>query len=103
MPLSYRAAQALIKRGDEAALLTALGNQLDPNLTNENGWSLLMISAVEGSVPLGKLLLERGADPTKTNSNSQTALDIAIARHHIGFVDLLSPKPDQVQAATDLD
>ena len=90
MPLSYRAAQALIKRGDEAALRTALDHQLDTNLVNENGWSLLMLAAVEGSVPVGKLLLERGADPTMVNTKGQTALTIATARNHTGFVHLLT-------------
>ena len=89
-PISYRAAQTLIKRGDEAALRVALENGLDPNLTNENGWSLLMLAAVEGSVPVGKLLLEHGADPARANTKSQTALDIATARDHAAFVQLLA-------------
>lgn len=95
MPISYRSAQALIKRGDEAALLAALEGGLDPNLTNENGWSLLMLAAVEGSVPLGQLLLERGADPDKQNKKFETALNIAAARNHHAFEDLLrNPAPD---------
>ena len=89
MPISYRAAQTLIKRGDEPALRAALDAGLDPNLSNENGWSLLMLAAVEGSVPLGTLLLARGADPARVNSKTQTALDIATARSHTGFVELL--------------
>ena len=89
MPLSYRAAQTLIKRGDEAAFAKALGEGLDPNLRNENGWSLLMLAAVEGSVALGKLLLGRGAELSTANSKGQTALTIASARGHNAFVDLL--------------
>ena len=89
MAISYRAAQTLIKRGDGAALQAALDSGLDPNLSNENGWSLLMLAAVEGSVPLGKLLLERGANPSAVNAREQTALTIATARSHTEFVDLL--------------
>ena len=89
MPLSYRAAQNLIKRGDEPALRTALENGLDPNLSNENGWTLLMLAAVEGSVPVGKLLLEHGADATKQNAKGATALAIANNRGFDLFVALL--------------
>ncbi len=91
MPISYRAAQNLIKRGDEPALRAALDSGLDPNLTNENGWSLLMLAAVEGSVPLGRLLLERGADQAKQNVKGDTALTIANHRGFSLFAELLSP------------
>ena len=93
MPISYRAAQTLIKRGDEAALRAALDAGLDPNLTNENGWSLLMLAAVEGSLPLGALLLERGADPSRQNAKGQTALTIAATRDHAAFTDLFGRDP----------
>ena len=89
MAISYRAAQTLIKRNDEAGLRAALDAHLDPNLANENGWSLLMLAAVEGSVPLGRLLLQRGADPTKQNAKQQTALSIATSRGHDLFAHLL--------------
>lgn len=89
MPISYRAAQNLIKRGDEPALLAALEGGLSPNLSNENGWSLLMLAAVEGSVPLGRLLLEHGADATKQNAKGATALTIAKDRGFDLFVKLL--------------
>ena len=90
MPLSYRAAQNLIKRGDEAGLRAALDEHLDPNLANENGWSLLMLAAVEGCVPLGKLLLEHGADTARANSQGATALTIATARGQYEFAQWLS-------------
>ena len=90
MPISYRAAQNLIKRGDEPALRAALDGGLDPNLTNENGWTLLMLAAVEGSVPLGKLLLEHGADAAKQNVKGGTALTIAKDRGYDLFVSLLN-------------
>ena len=55
--MTYRGAQNLIKRGDEAGLREALERGLDANLVNQNGWTLLMLAAVEGAVPLGRLLL----------------------------------------------
>jgi ankyrin repeat protein len=90
MSLSYRAAQTLIKRGDEPALRAALATGLDPNLVNQNGWSLLMLAAVEGDVPIGRLLLEFGANPVLTNNKADTALTLATHRGHQLFVALLS-------------
>ena len=71
--MTYRGAQNLIKRGDEAGLREALEHGLDANLVNQNGWTLLMLAAVEGAVPLGRLLLEHGADPALQNNKSETA------------------------------
>lgn len=90
MSISYRAAQTIIKRGDEVALRAALDQHLDPNLANNNGWSLLMLAAVEGTVPLGRLLIERGALIAAKNAKDETALGIATSRGHDGFVDLLN-------------
>jgi ankyrin repeat protein len=87
--MTYRGAQNLIKRGDEAGLRAALDAGLDPNLVNQNGWTLLMLAAVEGAVPLGRLLLERGADAGAQNNKQQTALSLATDRGYDLFVALL--------------
>jgi ankyrin repeat protein len=92
MPISYRAAQTLIKRGDEPALRAALAAGLDPSLSNPNGWSLLMLAAVEGSVPLGTLLIESGANMAALNRKGESALDIASQKGHTAFADLLQEK-----------
>jgi ankyrin repeat protein len=89
MPISYRAAQTLIKRGDEPGLRAALVSGLDPNLINQNGWSLLMLAAVECDVPLGRLLLEFGANPALQNDKSDTALTLATRRGFELFAALL--------------
>lgn len=89
MPISYRAAQNLIKRGAEDELQAQLSNGLSANLANENGWTLLMLAAVEGSVSLGKLLLHYGADPRYQNAKQQTAEDIAKARGFDEFATLV--------------
>lgn len=89
MPISYRAAQNLIKRGDHEGLAAALAAGLDANLVNENGWSLLMLAAVEGSVPLGRLLLEHGANLARQNVKGATAESIAFDRGYDLFVALL--------------
>jgi len=88
--MTYRGAQNLIKRGDEPALRAALDAGLNANLVNQNGWSLLMLAAVEGDVPLGRLLLERGADPALQNSKGDTALNLATNRGYELFIELLT-------------
>ena len=92
MPISYRAAQALIKRGDETALRTALESGLNPSLANHNGWSLLMLAALEGTVPLGHLLLEAGADIQTLNRHEESAVSLAAQKGHIEFLRLLIEK-----------
>jgi hypothetical protein len=89
MSTSYRSAQNLIKRGDEAGLRTALDGSLSSNLANPNGWTLLMLAAVEGHVVIGKLLLEKGAETAATNNKGQTALAIATQKGHTAFAEIL--------------
>jgi ankyrin repeat protein len=91
--MTYRGAQNLIKRSDEAALRAALEAGLDPNLVNQNGWSLLMLAAVEGDVALGRLLLESGAKPALENNKGETALTLATHRGYELFVALLNDSP----------
>ena len=88
--MTYRGAQNLIKRGDEAGLRAALDAGLDPNLANQNGWTLLMLAAVEGAVPLATLLLSRGANPAAQNKSGDTALTIAQHRGYTLLVDLFN-------------
>jgi len=88
--MTYRGAQNLIKRGDEAGLRAALDTGLDPNLANQNGWTLLMLAAVEGDVPIGQLLIAKGATVNARNNKEETALTLATHRGFAAFVDLLT-------------
>ena len=88
--MTYRVAQNLIKRSDEPALRAALATGLDPNLANQNGWSLLMLAAIEGDVPIGRALLDHGANPALTNNKSETALTLATHRGYDLFAALLN-------------
>ena len=88
--MNYRAAQNLIKRGDEPALRAALATGLDANLANQNGWTLLMLAAVEGDAPVGRVLLDHGANPSLENNKAETALTLATSRGFQVFVDLLN-------------
>jgi ankyrin repeat protein len=87
--MTYRGAQNLIKRGDEAGLRVALEEGLDANLVNQNGWSLLMLAAVEGDVAVGRLLLKHGANPALQNNKGETALALATHRGFDLFAGLL--------------
>ena len=88
--MTYRGAQNLIKRGDEPALRAALDACLDANLANQNGWTLIMLAAVEGDLPIGRLLIEKGADLSLRNNKEETALTLATHRGFSLFIDLLT-------------
>ncbi len=92
MPISYRAAQTLIKRGDEPALRAALDSGLDPQAKNPNGWTLLMLTAVEGNIALAQALLDRGVSTNNRNSKGENALSIAVAKGHTEYADFLRSK-----------
>lgn len=87
--MTYRGAQNLIKRGDEPALRAALDAGLDPNLANKNGWTLLMLAAVEGDVAIGRLLIDKGADRSARNQKQDDAATLASHRGYKLFVDML--------------
>jgi ankyrin repeat protein len=89
MTISYRGAQNLIKQNDEEGLRAALNGALSSNLANQNGWTLLMLAAVEGHVALGQMLLERGAKTAPTNNKGHTALAIATQKGHTAFAEML--------------
>ena len=91
--MTYRGAQNLIKQGDVDGLRSALNGSLASNLANQNGWTLLMLAAVEGNADIGKLLLEKGAKTTAVNNKGQTALAIATQKGHIAFAELLQSCP----------
>jgi ankyrin repeat protein len=48
-----------------------------------------MLAAVEGSAPLGRLLIDRGADLAAHNLKGDTAETIATHRGYAAFLDLL--------------
>jgi len=49
-----------------------------------------MLAAVEGSVPLGRVLIEKGADMAAMNNKADSALTIAATKGHTLFVDMLN-------------
>jgi quinoprotein dehydrogenase-associated probable ABC transporter substrate-binding protein len=72
-------------------IATALiGRGADVNAVNGEGITPLMIAAARGNIPMLGLLLEAGADATRTSKAGKTALDIAKDNHN----------PDAVKSIT---
>ena len=87
--MTYEAVHRVIKRGDVETLNTALKSRLDADLSNQYGWTLLMLAAMSGNTAIGKLLIEAGADVDHRNKFRDTALLLAVHTGHPSFVRLL--------------
>lgn len=87
--MTYEAVHRVIKRGDVETLNTALKSGLDADLSNQYGWTLLMLAAMSGNTAIGKLLIEAGADVDHRNKFRDTALSLAVHTSHPSFVRLL--------------
>jgi ankyrin repeat protein len=87
--MTFDEAHRLIKRGQIAALEKAIPSSLDPNTTNEFGWTLLMLTALEGNTNIGVFLLAQGADVAALNNFGENALSLAAHKGHLPFVKLL--------------
>ncbi|MGW5878105.1 ankyrin repeat domain-containing protein [Nocardiopsis terrae] len=62
---------------------------LPPNLTNDNGDTLLMLAAYHGHTDTVTLLLEHGADPDRLNNRGQSPLAGAVFKGEDRIVELL--------------
>jgi uncharacterized protein len=87
--MTFHEAHRAIKKGDLTNLRKELEAGLNPNLSNNNSWTLLMLAAMEGDTSVGKLLIEKGADLNARNHGRETALSLAAHTGHPSFVKLL--------------
>jgi ankyrin repeat protein len=78
-----------IKRGDIFSVRRELDAGVNPSLTNQFGWSLLMSAALEGNTSIGELLLSKGAEVDAKNYFGETALSLAAHRGHLPFIRIL--------------
>ena len=90
--MTFDEAHRRIKRGDVAAIGSALDQGLNPSATNRFGWSLLMLAAWKGTTDIGELLIQRGAALDATNIAGETALSMAAFGGHMEFLKLLTAK-----------
>ncbi|GAA5890096.1 hypothetical protein JCM6882_009225 [Rhodosporidiobolus microsporus] len=70
-----------VRQGDAETLRAPLEAGLPPNLTNENGDTLIMLAAYHGHPEVVKLLLKHGADPNRLNDRGQSPLAGAVYKH----------------------
>lgn len=87
--MAFVEAIRLIKKGDVIELRHALDDGLDPNHSNDIGTTLLMLAAMEGSVAMGSLLIDMGAELDRENNMHDCALSLAARFVHPKFVRLL--------------
>jgi uncharacterized protein len=81
----YRA----IKRGGMKDIRTFLESGDGPNLTNRNGWTLLMAAAKYGQTSIATELLDAGAEVNAANRVGETALALAAGNGQVKMVKLL--------------
>lgn len=72
--------------GGSEQLAAYLDGGLTPNLTNQNGDTLLMLAAYCEQPDNVRVLLEHGADVSRVNDKGQTALGAAVYREDEGTV-----------------
>jgi ankyrin repeat protein len=78
-------------RGDGLDTKLLLDRGADPNASDREGRTILMLTASSDALPLDSLkaLLERGADPHARSAQNDTALDFAEHRGKTAIVELL--------------
>lgn len=74
------------RRGDASMLDALLSKGLPPNLRNDKGDSLVMLSSYHGHADAVRVLLEHKADPDLRNDNGQTPIAGAAFK---GFTDVI--------------
>ncbi len=83
-------------KGDAKAVAALLDKGLDPNSTDANGFSLLMIGSLQGHEEMVQLLLNRKADLAQRAPSGDTALMLACLKGHLGIVRLLVARGAQI-------
>src|ERR1700758_2740864 len=86
--LARTASRAAIQ-GNVRALVTALDAGVPVDLDDQTGNSLLMLAACNGRPEAGAVLLERGADPNRTNLHGHSPLCGAARRGDLRSTRLL--------------
>lgn len=86
---TFEQVHRLIKRADVVGVQHAFEAGLDPNLINRFGWTLLMLTAIQGNMAIGKELVTRGAQIHCANQFGDTALSLAAHAGHEPFVSWL--------------
>jgi uncharacterized protein len=79
----------LARDGSTDQLVAYLDAGVSPDLTNQNGDSLVMLAAYHGHASTVAALLERRADPNRANDRGQTPLAGAVFKGDVDVVEAL--------------
>jgi ankyrin repeat protein len=80
---------AAARNGDVALLTEAMSGGAPPDLTNQNGDTLVMLAAYHGHAEAVKVLLAAGAQPDLLNDRGQTPLAGATFKGYGAVVEAL--------------
>jgi len=77
------------RKGQMDIFEQALPRGLSPNMTNDKGDSLIMLSAYHGHAALVSLLIQHGADPNRLNDRGQSPLAGAVFKDERTVIEAL--------------
>lgn len=80
--MTFNEVHRVIKIGDLVSLRVELDAGLNPSLSNQFSWPLLMLAAMEGNTAIGELLVSSGAELDTINDFGETALSLAAHGEH---------------------
>jgi len=84
------------KANDVRELRAFLDQGMDPDSTNQQGYSVLMEAAREGNVEVIALLLERKAKVNQRNAVGETALMLAAFKGNVDAVRLIHSRGGEI-------
>lgn len=89
-----------VKTGQLAKVEEALNAGADIHQQDEQGWTALNWAAGKGSVEIVSLLLDRGADASRTGRDQRTPYKIALAAKHTEVARILKKAEQAVNGAS---
>lgn len=84
--MNFDVIQRLINKSDIISLRRELDAGVNPNLSNQFSWTLLMLAALEGNTSVCELPISRGADVNAATNFGETALSLAAHHGHMPFI-----------------
>lgn len=88
-----------VKNDDSATVQELLAKGFDPNASDEEGNTLLMLAAREGNPAVCQRIIAAGADLNRQNGLGETALMLAAYKAHLAVSRLLVDKGASLQGA----
>ena len=82
-----------------AEVFNIINCDIDPNVTDTSGISLLMAATIVGCKDIGLMLLESGADPDLQDNAQRTALYYAVMHGNHSMAEMLLEKGASVNLA----